>query len=238
MQMSLVPKTPSAPGLEIAIGFEPCRWIGGDYVNVLNAMDGQVLLAVADVSGKGLPAALVAGGVHSIVHSSIRAGLGLTKLAQSLNQYLLESMERQSFVTMAAALFDPKNGKIQLINAGHPPLLIFDSRGKVREAPYGHNPPLGVMPMTVEVDAMSLEPGELAILFTDGLTELLDSKNKMIGLQGLEHELSLLYGHYCREPLEKLSQLLKARLDEIHGGAAATDDRTFLLARRATGGTT
>jgi len=232
MQMSLVPKNPAVPGLEIAIGFEPCRWVGGDYANVLPAADGNIFLAIADVSGKGMAAAMIASGVHSMVHSAIRAGTKLEDLARSLNQFLLESMDRQSFVTMIGALFDPRTGKAQCVNAGHPPMLIVSADGSVQQTRYGHNPPLGVMPLDVELDWIELQPGQLLAMFTDGLSELRDTHGKMLGLDGIEQRLSALYRAAPQAPLNDLCDQLNRALDEIRGPVPATDDRTFLLARR------
>ena len=232
IQMSLVPRNVAVRGLQIAIGFEPCRWIGGDYVNVLSAPDGRVFLAAADVCGKGLAAAMVATGVHSIVHASIRSGIGLGEMVGSLNQYLLESMDRQSFVTMLGAMCDPKTGALQCVNAGHPPLLIIQPDGLVREMPSSHCPPLGVMPLTAPVDYAQLAPQELAVLFTDGLSELIDQSGKMLGIDGVKSHISDLYAADPGIPLNDLGQKLNAYLDEIRGPRPATDDRTFLLARR------
>jgi serine phosphatase RsbU (regulator of sigma subunit) len=232
IQMSLVPRNVAVRGLEIAIGFEPCRWIGGDYVNVLSVPDGRVFLATADVSGKGLPAAMVATGVHSIVYASIRSGIGLVEMVGSLNQYLLESMDRQSFVTMLGVMFDPATGALECANAGHPPLLIIQPEGGVREMPSPHCPPLGVVPLTATLDAGELAPQELAVLFTDGLSELIDQSGKMLGIEGVKSRLSTLYAADPQAPLNELSQRLNAALDQIRGTRAATDDRTFLLARR------
>jgi sigma-B regulation protein RsbU (phosphoserine phosphatase) len=234
MQMSLVPKNPMVPGLEVAIGFEPCRWIGGDYANVISGPDGRVLLAVADASGKGLAAAMVASGVHSIVHSAIRAGANLEEMIQRLNQYLLESMDRQSFVTFIGIMLDPSSGQAQCINAGHPPMLIVSPDGKVTELPFGHNPPLGVMPMAIELDAAQIEPGQLMMLFTDGLSELREASGKMLGLNGISARLAELYAADPGASLRELSKKLNESLDEIRGASPSTDDRTFLLARRET----
>jgi serine phosphatase RsbU (regulator of sigma subunit) len=232
IQMSLVPRNLAVPGLEIAIGFEPCHWIGGDYVNVLDAPDGRVFLAAADVCGKGLPAAMVATGVHSIVHASIRSGIGLAELVASLNEYLLESMDRQSLVTMVAVLCDPLSGALVCANAGHPPMLVIQADGDVREMPCGNCPPLGVMPMAARLDEAVLAPTELAVLFTDGLSELIEPGGGMLGLQGVKSQVSSLYAADPRIPLKDLAQRLNLALDERRGGGPATDDRSFLLARR------
>jgi phosphoserine phosphatase RsbU/P len=232
IQMSLLPTAPSAPGLEIAVGYEPCLWIGGDYANVLTMPDGRVLLTVADVSGKGLPAAMVATGVHSIVHSAVGAGTGLAEIAQSINRFLLDSMDRQSFVTMLGALFEPNTGQAQCLNAGHPPMLIFDADGTTRVMPFAHNPPLGVMQTDITLDEAQLRQGELLLLYTDGLTEMLDDDGKMLNIEGVTSHVSEIFVKGPHAPLKELAEEITRKLDELRGCSPVTDDRTFILARR------
>ena len=232
IQMSLVPRNPTAAGLEVAIGFEPCLWIGGDYANVLGAPDGRVGLIVADVSGKGLPAAMVATGVHSVVDSSLSQGKSLSEMAQGLNRFLINSMDRQSHLTVLAVLFDPRTGHAEYLNAGHPPILVVRPDGEVRELNWGSNPPLGVLPTSPLIDAADLEPAELLFLYTDGLTEMYDAAGKMLGVQGVKSRLGELYSANSSAPLAQLRDRLSQKLDEIRGPSPATDDRTFLLARR------
>jgi serine phosphatase RsbU (regulator of sigma subunit) len=232
IQMSLVPRNPTAPGLEVAIGFEPCLWIGGDYANVLGAPDGRVGLIVADVSGKGLPAAMVATGVHSVVDASVGQGKSLSEMAEGLNRFLINSMDRQSHLTVLAVLFDPSTGHAEYLNAGHPPILVARPDGEVRELNWGCNPPLGVLPTSPQIDAADLQPGELLFLYTDGLSEMYDAAGKMLGVQGVKSRLGELYSADSAAPLAQLRDRLSQKLDEIRGPSPATDDRTFLLARR------
>jgi serine phosphatase RsbU (regulator of sigma subunit) len=232
IQMSLVPKKPTAVGLEIAIGFEPCLWIGGDYANVLPTSEGRTLLVVADVSGKGLPAAMIATGVHSVVASSASAGHTLAELAQSLNRFLIESMERQSFLTLLAVVYDPGTGRAQCLNAGHPPMLLIDTNGEVREMPYGQNPPLGVVPTSPAIDFADLNAGDLLFMYTDGLSDMLDANGKMLGTDEVRDRMAAMYRADPGAGLEGLSSRLVQTLDEIRGDSPVTDDRTFLLARR------
>ncbi|MGD0138297.1 MAG: SpoIIE family protein phosphatase [Tepidisphaeraceae bacterium] len=232
IQMSLVPRNPTAAGLEVAIGFEPCLWIGGDYANVLAAPDGRIGLIVADVSGKGLHAAMVATGVHSVVDGSVGQGKSLSEMAQGLNRFLINSMDRQSHLTVLAVLFDPRTGHAEYLNAGHPPILVVRPDGEVRELNWGSNPPLGVLPTSPLIDADDLQPAELLFLYTDGLTEMYDAAGKMLGVQGVKSRLGELYSANSSAPLAQLRDRLSQKLDEIRGPSPATDDRTFLLARR------
>jgi serine phosphatase RsbU (regulator of sigma subunit) len=232
IQMSLVPKSPTAPGLEIAIGFEPCLWIGGDYANVLGAAGGKVCLIVADVSGKGMPAAMVATGVHSVVDASMRQGESLEAMAERLNAFLIESMDRQSHLTALAVLFDPRSGRADYFNAGHPPMLIGQPDGQVRTMDFAKNPPLGVLPTSPTIDSTALQAGEVLLLYTDGLSEMYDAGGKMIGVEGVTALFSELYAADHSLALAELRDRMSRRLDEIRGDSPITDDRTFLLARR------
>jgi phosphoserine phosphatase RsbU/P len=232
MQLSLAPTSPTAPGLEIAIGFEPCHWIGGDYANVLPASDHRVFLIVADVCGKGLPAAMIATGVHSIVDASVREGQSLSEIAQGLNRFLIESMDRQSFLTLLAVLFDPRTGHAQYLNAGHPPMFIIAPDGKAREMASEHNTPLGVLATSPVIDFAELHPGELLFMYTDGLSEMHDSCGKMLQIDGVRSHIASLYSAQPGLPLTQLRDHLSERLDQLRGPSPVTDDRTFLLARR------
>jgi serine phosphatase RsbU (regulator of sigma subunit) len=232
IQMSLVPRNPTAAGLELAIGFEPCLWIGGDYANVLPAPDGRVGLIVADVSGKGLSAAMVATGVHSVVDASLSQGKSLAEMAQELNRFLINSMDRQSHLTVLAVLFDPRTGHAEYLNAGHPPILVVHPDGQVRELNWGCNPPLGVLPTSPLIDAADLQPGELLFLYTDGLSEMYDAAGKMLGIGGVKSSLGQLYSANSGLSLAQLRDRLSQKLDDIRGPSPVTDDRTFLLARR------
>jgi phosphoserine phosphatase RsbU/P len=232
IQMSLVPRNPTAAGLEVAIGFEPCLWIGGDYANVLSTPDGRVGLIVADVSGKGLSAAMVATGVHSVIDASISQGQSFAEMAEDLNRFLINSMDRQSHLTILAVLFDPRSGHLEYLNAGHPPIMIANRSGQVRDLNFGHNPPLGVLPTSPTIDNDKLEPGELLFMYTDGLTEMYDADGRMLGLAGVQSQIGALYAANADIPLSQLRDELSEHLDTLRGGSPVTDDRTFLLARR------
>src|SRR6185437_9437110 len=121
IQMRLVPKDPKFNGLEVAIGFVPCHFVGGDYVDAVRMKDGRTLVAIADVCGKGLPAALVASSVHTMIHAGVLSDLSLPELMSNLNSYLQGTLSDESFVTMVAIAIDPIRGEIEVVDAGHPP---------------------------------------------------------------------------------------------------------------------
>jgi serine phosphatase RsbU (regulator of sigma subunit)/pSer/pThr/pTyr-binding forkhead associated (FHA) protein len=231
IQMRLIPRQFNVPGLGLAVGFRPCYWVAGDYADVLPMADGRTLLAMADVCGKGLSAALIASSVHTMVHANVRAGKDLNAVMAELNQYLLEDLHGSSFVTMACISIDVKSGEFDIVNSGHPPAVIITREGDVRQLQLSENCPLGVDALCPIGRCDRLAPGELLALFTDGLTELMNPNEDMLGLEALSEGLRKIYVSEPTAPLGILAALVTDFLEDYQHGAMAADDRTFLLAR-------
>lgn len=237
IQRRLVPSAPDVPGLELSIGFQPCRWVGGDYTDVVPMPDGRVALVIADVSGKGLPAALITSSLHSMVHGGLEAGTELSRVIHALNNHLCRYLDDRSFVTLAAVAMDPSTGQIECLNAGHLPPLIFSSDGGMRRLPNAQNLPLGVQSSSapLSTSAHRIQPDELLAMYTDGLTELPDHQDRMLGLERLGGILRDLYPYdssAAPRKVESVASRLNQTLDKYLGDRLPHDDRTFLLARR------
>jgi phosphoserine phosphatase RsbU/P len=234
IQSRLVPRNPALTGIELAIGFKPCRWVGGDYVDAVKTADGRTLLVMADVCGKGLPAALVASMLHTTVRVGVKAGMDLTQMMQNLNEYLRESMFEQSFVTMVSILADPASGEVECVNAGHPPAVLIDASGKMRALQTGANLPLGVGDEALESNRDVIAPGELLVLYTDGLADLADECGQRLGSERLSRQLCELYAKEHGQSVSVIGQRVTEMLDAYQGETVSPDDRTFLLGRRVT----
>ena len=233
IQMRLVPKNPVVAGLDLAIGFNPCRWVGGDYVDIAQMKDGRTLLTIADVCGKGLAAALVSATLHTMVHGSIAAGMDLRNLMRSLSTYLGTSLSDESFVTMVAVALDPATGVVECVNAGHPPPLLLVEPGK-DPVPLasGSNLPLGLDPTEeLEIHSHQMSPGSLMALYTDGLTEQTDEAGEMLGIRGLSDWLRDLWDASDTTAAAAADRLMQ-RSEVLRGQRVPDDDRTFLVARR------
>ena len=240
IQHGLVPQEPEIPGLSIAIGFEPCRWVGGDYVDVILLEDGRALLAVADVSGKGLPAAMVASGIHSMVHALHRAGTRLVDMIRVLNEHMCQFLSEGSFVTMVCMVIDPADGSYELVNSGHPPPAVFGPDGSIQLLQHSENFPLGIVPHEIQMERGKIEVGHMLAMFTDGLTEMTDENNAELGVERVtEHLRDILAGdgdaEGARSPevdLDKVASQLTAILADYQGDRLPGDDRSFLLVGR------
>jgi len=197
----------------------------------LTMSDGRVLLTVADVCGKGLSASLVASSLHTMVHAGVRAGKGLAPMVSELNQYLMEDLKGESLVTMIFVAIDRESGAFECINTGHPPGLIFDREGNVREFQSASNPMLGIDEIPLNVQSGVIGRSELFALFTDGLTELLNSDEEMLNLEGLEKGLRDLYLGSPDAAASLHAEELGKFLDAYQGRRAAAGDLTFILGR-------
>jgi sigma-B regulation protein RsbU (phosphoserine phosphatase) len=219
-------------GIDAAVGFLPCREVGGDYVDVVPTGDGRALAVVADVSGHGLAAALVSSTVHALVRASARGGQDLQVLADGLNRHLCETLPGDTFVTFVAALIDPGDARVRFMNAGHPPALVVGVDGAVRRVVCGQNLPLGLdATAPLEGCEAQLEPGEVLLLYTDGLIEQPDEAGMALGIHGLVEALGEAWREASGE-VTGVGMALEGALARRQGSRARDDDQSFLLAAR------
>ncbi|MCL2824631.1 MAG: SpoIIE family protein phosphatase [Polyangiaceae bacterium] len=237
IQDGLVPRELHIEGLDVAIGFEPCRWVGGDYVDAVPMPDGRVLLAIADVCGKGLQAALVASSLHTMVHATIDAGGTMSQLMDSCNNYLCSYLPEHSFVTMMLIAVQTATGEIEVINAGHPPAFAVNTDGRIRHLQSEQNVALGMMDshtmdIRMEIERTVLDPDEVVMLYSDGLTELEDENQVPLGEARLSAEVVDIVRREPRATVEQYRERVIQRLKSYRGSKLAADDSTFLVARR------
>jgi hypothetical protein len=232
IQRGLVPGPYAGPGLDVTVGFEPCKWVGGDYVDVVPLPDGRILLAIADVCGKGLHAALVGSSLHTMVRAAADINPPLSRLVERVNRHLCEWLPESSFVTMVAVKIDPASGEIDCVNAGHPPMFVVGPDGKRIQLQSAENPALGIDLVSMASQRTRLDHGDVLAMYTDGLSELAGPSGEMLGVDRLGEELSALVASMGRRGVEAIGAALAERLDAFREGELPADDRTFLLAQR------
>lgn len=233
IQQRLIPTHARVPGLDLAICYQPCRWVGGDYVDVVAMPDGRTMLMVADVCGKGLGAAMICSNVHAMTHASLRAGASLAQTVSSLNAHLMEYLEEGSFVTLAAVAIDPRTGLLECINAGHLPPLILDRAGQCRILQQAEHLPLGLATEHYGQEHAELSHGQMLALYTDGLTEMKGRDGHMPGVEGVARQIGQLRAARPAADPQEIAVELNLWLDLQHNGQPAEDDVTFLLAARS-----
>jgi serine phosphatase RsbU (regulator of sigma subunit) len=233
IQSGLIPMDAKVEGLEIGIGFIPCRWVGGDYVDIVQMPDGRMFITICDVCGKGMQAALVTACLHTLVHMNATTDLTLAQIMERMNEYLVDHLPDESFATGIGMILDSATGEFIYCNAGHPPAMIAQSTGEVRHLASAENPPLGYVPVEFSTQEGVLAKGELLALFTDGYTELNNENKEMLGIEGIDDCLKKVYTGGDQVAVHDMKSQFKDQLHAFQGTALAMDDLTFIVIRRA-----
>jgi serine phosphatase RsbU (regulator of sigma subunit) len=232
IQMNLIPSELQIAGLDVAIGFEPCKWVGGDYVDVVQTNDGRALVFIGDVCGKGLQAALITATLHAVLHSTGPEATSISGFMEKMNEYLCQALPDESFVTAIGMIVDLQTGVIEYVNAGHPPAFLINAQGKSRPLQSGENLPLGYIPTKMEFASDTTEPGDTIALYTDGLSELHNEQGAMLGIDPIGQYLTATFTALRTGVLKDLAADFKKRLDTYQGAALPEDDHTFILFRQ------
>ncbi len=236
VQSSMLPnRTPDFKGWQLAAFWQPARIVSGDLYDFIPFSGGKLGLVVADVTDKGVPAALLMANARSVLRGAAanagRSGLiSPGKLLARVNNVLSEDMPMDMFVTCLLVIIDRRSGAIRYANAGHNPPYLCTAQKVVELRATGL--PLGIFPnMIYEEKEAWLEPGDSLLLYSDGLTEAHDREGDMFGFPRLNEFLST----SSRSQLEgeKLIQFLMARLADFTGpGWEQEDDITMVAAKR------
>ncbi len=191
VQMSFLPRAlPVVPGYEFFAHYEPALEVGGDYYGFTPLSDGRLGVALGDVAGKGVPAALLMAKLSSDARFSILSELDLGRAISKLNDLLYEfTCQMDRFVTLTAAVVDPRTHQVTLANAGHfSPLLFRQATAALSDAVPKKTAgvPLGIMEgYSFDSCQVVLEPGDSLILFSDGLHDMLNPANEAFGFPGI-----------------------------------------------------
>jgi PAS domain S-box-containing protein len=185
IQHTLLPKSlPEPERYKIAVHYQPAREVGGDFYDLLQLPDGRLGLIVGDVSGKGVPAAIVMAITRTMLRSAYHLG-SPGEILKKVNDDLFPDIPPNVFVTCLAALLDSKTGRLQYANAGHDPPFVRHAGGVGKLRATGM--PLGLMAgMTYEQKEITLQPEENVLLYSDGLAEAHSQHHEMFGFPRIE----------------------------------------------------
>jgi serine phosphatase RsbU (regulator of sigma subunit) len=235
IQRSLLPHNlPSIPGYSLAFRSATCYEVGGDYLDIVEQPDGSLLIAVADVAGKGMASAIVSVSFRSAFRAMAASGPPLDELATRMNQYHWAEGEeaRRRYVTAIFLRLHPEAGEIEVVNAGHNPGFLVQPSAPPRQFDAGGTP-LGLLPgMRYLSEQCGFTPGARLLFYTDGLTEVFKGDEEF-GPERLLHE-------FLSCPAYKADGILDAlwaAIEEFAEGGPQADDMTALALCRATSGT-
>lgn len=233
IQKGLLPKqSPDLPGYEIAGWSQPAEETGGDYYDWQPLPDGRLAVSLADVSGHGIGPALVTAACRAYSRASVPNGGALPALMNRINMLLVEDLPDNRFVTFAIVVLDPPSGRLELLSAGHGPIVIYNSaEDRLYDFP-AQGIPFGITSTFDYGEAltMNLSPGDFVVLLTDGFHEWAGPGDEQFSLERVRQAIRAAKDL----PAQELIAHLYAQARAFAQGINQQDDLTAVVIKRAT----
>lgn len=230
IQQHLFPKSaPGVPGFEIAGVSQPAEAMGGDYFDYLEMIHGCLGLVVGDVTGHGVGPALLMAEARAYLRLLTKNSNDVGEIMTRANAALAQDVGTERFVTLLLARLDPKTRALTYVNAGHPSGYVFAPSGEIRSTLKRTSLPLGIRADTVyaSAGAITLSPGEIVLLLTDGFEEAVDAEDRVFGMDRVFNVV--------RQHREKpAKEIVRALCDAVHHflkGVPQEDDVTVIVAK-------
>ena len=215
--------------LDIAASMTPAKDVGGDFYDFFRIDDDRIGFVIADVSGKGIPAAIFMAVSRTLIRATgVRGGSPADCLTYSNKLLAAESVDCM-FVTVFYGIFNLKTGEISYCNAGHNPPYILKRGGAVEVLPMSQDPMVGAIDgIEYHGATLQLDHGDSLVMFTDGVTEAMNAQNEEFGEERLEDTLAEVTMHNCQQIVEAI----KVDVAAFVGDAEQSDDITVLALKR------
>jgi phosphoserine phosphatase RsbU/P len=229
VQLSLLPRQPPViPGFETVAVSIPNAQVGGDFYDYIRLNDHEFVLVIADVAGKGVPAALIVASFAAALRAQLGHDPDILRAVTAVNAYLSDFKEESEFVTAICVSLDTRTGNLSYINCGHNPPLLIHPAGITERLETGGAVLSFSKHIGYEVGATRLNPGDLLVLYTDGVVEAKDPRGEPFNLEGLER---LVRTDLSRPVAEIVEEII--RTTQLYSGTShLADDVSLLLVRR------
>jgi len=231
IQQTFLPnQKPEIPGWEMDVRWETARLVGGDFYDYFLLPDGRLAFLIADVSDKGLAAALYMTVTRTLIRAAAQESTSPSETLERVNDLLLVNSQNGLFVTTFYGILSMEDGTLKYTIAGHnPPFLIKYQENEVITFSKG-GIALGALPdIKLQQNQVTLDPGDCLILYTDGVTEAFNFEDQMYGEKRLRQLLQKTVGERAKVVLENLETDLNA----FRGSAPLSDDTTMLAISRS-----
>ena len=222
-------RLPSVPGLDYCGRCCPAREVGGDYYDFLELPKGRLGIAIGDVSGKGIGAALMMANLEASLRGQASVGHDLTELMRRVNDLVYGASPANRYATLFYGEYDPPSRQLSYVNAGHnPPVIVRKSLAayQVFRLETG-GPVIGLIQQCYQQESFPLESGDLVMLFTDGVSEAMNARNEEWGEDRLIESAKSCYGLSAVEAMTRILTAAQA----FAAGAAQYDDMTLVVLR-------
>ena len=231
IQQSILPTTfPNGRDYQVFANMEPARNVGGDFFDIVNLDNDRIGIAIADVSDKGVPAALFMMSSRTWLKGSAISYLEPGPVLHEVNTLLHENNETQMFVTLLYAVYDPETGNFTYASGGHDAPLLVRADGSSELLPLTGGIALGIIPgLEYEQNTITLNPGETLVLYTDGVTEAMNNEGEQFGVERLRE----VFHSSTPDNSDEATRMIFNAVSEFAAGAAQSDDITCLTLRRS-----
>jgi len=220
---------PQYAGWEISVRWRPALQVGGDFYDVIQISDSQLGMVIADVSDKGLPAALTMTVARTLIHAAAQSGRTPAETLEQVNRLLLENSREGFFVTVFYSILNVETGELVYTNAGHNQPLLLRKNHREMNWLEKSGMPLGVTnELKLENKMLQIRPGDHLVMYTDGVTEARSPDDTLFGEDRL---FSTLHTFSARSE-ESLIEVLDSRILEFQANAPAADDVTIFIIQR------
>ena len=227
VQRNLLPThSPRILGFRLAGTWQPARQVAGDYYDYISLGDGQFGIVIADVSDKGMPAALFMATTRSVVRASILDEHDPARALQRANRLLCADAANGMFVTLFLGILDSRTRKFTFANAGHNPPLLWRAETKRLERLLPHGLALGILPYSAYAsNQIMLQPGDVLVLYTDGATDAMNKREQGFG----ERRLSDLVRRHAPEEAGDIIRAFENSIHDFIGDQPLFDDVTMVV---------
>jgi sigma-B regulation protein RsbU (phosphoserine phosphatase) len=230
IQLAMLPRGTWATSAAAACGLtRPANTVGGDFYDILPLPDGRLAIAVGDVAGKGSPAALLMALLLAILRTLVDEGLEAAELVGRLNVQVARHAPASRFITLFYGVFDPSSGTLTYVNAGHMPPLVRRAATGAFERLASTGVALGMFEeSTFAAERAQISPGDLVVLYSDGITEAEDPSGQPFDETGLERVL----GNLADDDLAAAGLSIFTAVERHAQDKRFSDDLTVLLLKR------
>jgi phosphoserine phosphatase RsbU/P len=230
IQLRLQPVAPPrVNGYElIGISF-PCREIGGDYYDFIPRKKGRLLLALGDVSGKGIGAALLMSSLHAAFHAQVQNDFGPAEIVEQINNYIVASSPENKFLTLFCAELDPPTGRLTYCNAGHNAPILISHNGEASFLETG-GLPLGITTdIGYDQSDLILQLGDVLTIYSDGITESVNQNDEEFG----EKRLIEVIQRFHHRTASQIRDRIDEAVTQFAGNTPVADDTTIMIVKRS-----
>lgn len=226
IQLSILPDVlPTPPHYDFGARIDPARRVGGDFYDVFRISENKVAVLIGDVADKGVPSAIFMARAHALIAAEAENYENPGEVMRKVNAHITRLEKATQFVTVLYGILNVENGEFNFARAGHEPALLLLPDGNVERLPHGPGMALGLWEnIVLDEQIITLQPGSLLFLYTDGMTDCRSPEGEPFGLERIKQTL----GGYLKLPAQDVCDRMLKTLKDYQQGSVQDDDVTLV----------